>query len=65
MNKFITNGDVSYLGHSIKDLNSRIEIAESMEKVEECDMILSVNRSNPCETAEKLKITRNKFKGDA
>ena len=28
MNKFIENGDVSFLGHGIKDLNEQIKKAE-------------------------------------
>jgi len=64
MNKFIENGDVSFLGNNVKILNQRIELAESIEKVNSTDMIISINR-NPCETAQILKITKNKYKGDA
>ena len=63
MNKFIESGDVSFLGNTVKILNARIELAESIEKVNSTDMIISINRST-CETAQNLKITKNKYKGD-
>ena len=64
MNKFINNDDVSFLGHAVKQLNEQISLAESMAKVKECDTILSITRSEPCETAKKLKITKNTYKLD-
>lgn len=60
LKKFIDNGDVSFLGHSIKQLKERISLAESMDVVNSSDIILSVTRSEPCETVKNLKITRVK-----
>ena len=64
MNKFIDNGDVSFLGKSIGILNQRISLAESKDIVDSTNCIVSINRSQ-CETAQKLKITKNKFNPDA
>lgn len=64
LNKFINSGDVSFLGHSIKRLNDRISLAESKDIVDSADCIVSINKSQ-CETAQKLKITKNSYKGDA
>lgn len=64
MNKFINNDDVSFLGHGIKQLKEQISLAESVAKVNECDMILSITRSEQCDTAKTLKITKNTYKAD-
>jgi hypothetical protein len=63
MNKFINSDDVSFLGHGIKQLNEQIALAESMEAVKKTDIILSINKA-PCDTAKKLKITKNVYKPD-
>jgi hypothetical protein len=63
MNKFIENGDVSFLGNNIKQLNERISWAESIAKVNECDMIVGITRSEPTEGCEtRIKLMKNTFK---
>lgn len=63
MNKFIDNGDLSFLGNTIKVLNERIDRAKTIEIVNSSDMIIGINGIS-CETAQKLKITKNKYIGD-
>lgn len=57
LGKYIKDGDLSFLGHTIKELNERIHLAESMDKVNSSDIILSITTST-CETAEKLNIKK-------
>jgi hypothetical protein len=64
LNKFINSGDVSFLGHSVKRLNNRISLAESKGIVDSADSIVSITKS-PCETAQKLNVKKNSYKGDA
>lgn len=61
LNKFIESGDVSFLGHSLKQLNYRISLAESMDKVNSVDCIVSITKEQ-CETAKKLNLQRLKRK---
>lgn len=64
INKFITNGDVSFLGHDVKTLNQLIDVAKSKEMCDKSDIIIGINRVEPCETAKKLKIKKLKRDGE-
>jgi hypothetical protein len=60
LGKFVENGDVSFLGHSVKELNERIDWAESKDRVMKSDFIISITKTEPCETATRLNIKKVK-----